>query len=83
MTQRKIGTAAEDLHRSKDRKSSSATNAVIRPKFSGKAAATNNVAAAERAKEWREQPGYDFSKYHAENKDRINAQRRARRKIAI
>lgn len=35
---------------------------------------------ARRSKEWREQTGYDFNKYYAENKDRINAQRRARRR---
>lgn len=34
---------------------------------------------AKRAEKWREQTGYDFNKYRAENKDRINAQRRARR----
>lgn len=34
---------------------------------------------ARRAKEWRARTGYQFSKYRAENKDRINAQRRKRR----
>jgi hypothetical protein len=34
---------------------------------------------AERAKKWREKTGYDFNQYRAENKDRINANRRARR----
>jgi hypothetical protein len=32
-----------------------------------------------RAKEWREKTGYSFSKYAAENRDRINAKRRERR----
>jgi hypothetical protein len=34
---------------------------------------------AKRAKEWRERTGYDFSAYAAANRERINAQRRARR----
>jgi hypothetical protein len=33
-----------------------------------------------RVTEWKERTGYDFNKYRAANKDRINAQRRARRK---
>lgn len=34
---------------------------------------------ASRAKEWREKTGYDFNTYRAQNRDRINANRRASR----
>ena len=35
---------------------------------------------ARRAREWREKTGFDFNAYRADNKDRINAQRRERRR---
>jgi hypothetical protein len=37
---------------------------------------------AQHAKEWRERTGYDHNKYRAENRDRINSQRRTRRALA-
>lgn len=37
---------------------------------------------ASHAKEWREKTGYDFNTYRAQNRERINEQRRARRNRA-